>query len=337
MPGLKYFIKQIFADNAIVLLYHRIAKPQSDVWNISVTPENFEQHLHALQKTKKVIDLKALIKDIANNSIKKNSIAITFDDGYANNFYTAKPLLEKYELPATFFIASCNIDKPKEFWWDELEHLFLFSERLPSVVSLIINEAEFEFNFQGEEILSGELIQKHASWKAFEETPPSLRCEFFLTIWQELKPLQFEQQQTEIEVIKKLIGNSTSSRPEYKCMTSDQIKELQSNKLFDVGAHTVTHPSLPFHNKIYQKKEMAENKFFLEKIISNKVDFLAYPYGDYNDNTLIAADETGFSAAFTTDENIISKKSSIFRLPRYQVKNQSGIELKKNIEKWLKK
>ena len=102
-------------------MYHRIADSQADVWDIAVSPENLEEQLKFLKKKHSVILLKDLVKQVQNKWIKKNSVAITFDDGYADNFIIAKPLLEKYELPATFFIPSINIGQQKEFWRDELE------------------------------------------------------------------------------------------------------------------------------------------------------------------------------------------------------------------------
>jgi peptidoglycan/xylan/chitin deacetylase (PgdA/CDA1 family) len=52
-----------------------------------------------------------------------NSIAITFDDGYMDNYAVAKPMLEQYKLPATFFITTGQIEYRAPFWWDELAHL----------------------------------------------------------------------------------------------------------------------------------------------------------------------------------------------------------------------
>ena len=100
-------------------MYHRIATPVHDHWQLSVSPQNFEAHLQVLQQYK-VMDLAALV-----NKVPRNGIAISFDDGYIDNYTTAKPLLEKYYMPATFLITNGCLGKQTEFWWDELEHIFL--------------------------------------------------------------------------------------------------------------------------------------------------------------------------------------------------------------------
>lgn len=99
-------------------MYHRIATAAHDHWQLSVSPQHFEEHLQVL-KQYKIVALPELV-----NKVPRQGIAISFDDGYIDNYTTAKPLLEKYNLPATFFITNNNIESPAEFWWDELEYIF---------------------------------------------------------------------------------------------------------------------------------------------------------------------------------------------------------------------
>lgn len=330
-------IKKIFLPKAIVLMYHRIAQSKYDVWDMNVSAANFEQHLQFLQKTGKVISLKELVEDVKNKSIKKNSIAITFDDGYADNYHTAKPLLEKYNLPATFFITSANIEKQQEFWWDELEHLILHTEKLPSSLSLNINNTPFEFVLENESRLTPELLHKYTLWKASEQAPGTLRCEIFLKLWQALKPLPAEKQQKILDVISEWAGCSRPIRYEYLCMTQEQLQDLATQELFSVGIHTVNHASLPSHNNAYQKKELLENKNYLENITRDKAEILAYPYGDFNDKAISAAAEIELKAAFTTNEVAIRKRSPYLELGRFHVKNQNYAVFKKTMKSWLKK
>lgn len=315
-------------------MYHRIAEPESDVWDIAVSPENFEQQLQVLQKTRRVISANELIEKIDAGKIKKNSIVITFDDGYADNFYTAKPILEKYKLPSTFFIASANIGQNKEFWWDELEHLFLFSNRLPSRFSMSVNGTQIECNLSYEKTLTNDLAQKHKSWKACDEPPPTVRSTLFFDVWKELKPLPAEQQQQQMQFIRKWAGSSISARADYKSMSIEQLQELRKNELFEIGAHTANHTALAFHPKDYQKNELLKNTSFLKKIAGKEIALFSYPYGNHNQETLNAVNEVGLKAAFTTEEITVKNQSERYRLGRLQVKNWEAEDFKNKLNYW---
>ncbi|MDQ6890482.1 MAG: polysaccharide deacetylase family protein [Bacteroidota bacterium] len=315
-------------------MYHKIGEPSTDVWDIAVSEQHLEEHFLYLKK-KNIISLEELIGYLQKKKIKKNCIAITFDDGYLDNFLLAKPLLEKFRLPATFFIPTIDVGQQKEFWWDELEYIFLSVEELPPAISMVINGVDVTFDLSAHYKLTFENKLKHKEWRAYEETPPTIRCEVFLKIWELLKPLKDEEQQAYLKLIRAWAGVSVSSRKDYQCMSVAEIKELSSHKLFQIEAHTETHIALGFQNEDLQKSEIVRNKTFLESITGKKTDLLAYPYGNFNDETLIAARQAGMLGAFTTEEERVNFNDGLYRINRCQVKNQNGIEFKNKIGYWL--
>lgn len=325
------------APQAIVLMYHRVAEPESDVWDIAVSPANFEQQLQVLRKLGNVIPLKELVERIYSKSFKKNCIAITFDDGYIDNFTTAKPLLEKYKLPATFFIASGYLGKAKEFWWDELEHLVLFTEQLPSVVAITLNGVPIEVTLDEEAELNEVLRQKHKTWKAFVQEPVSKRCRLYLELWQQLRALPKEELEHELQKIRHWAGVERPVRTDSISMALEQLQELEQHPLFDVGAHTVTHPALALHSPEYQQQELLLNKSFLEQALDKQVELLAYPYGSYNGYSMAEAYKAGFRAAFTTEEKVVREDNNPYSLARFQVKNFAAKEFKQQLQLWKSK
>ena len=333
---LYHIIKKLLTRQAAVLMYHRVATPRSDVWEIAVCPENFEAHLQVLKKSYRVLSLAELVHDVQNKSIKKNSVAITFDDGYVDNYEKARPLLEKYQLPATFFIASGYIDQGKEFWWDTLEQLFLFTPALPAVFSLPLNEQLLEFHLEEEAHLSPALVQKHQSWKACEEAPPTQRAQLFYKVWEQLKPLPLPQIEQKIFAIKEWAGEPATVDKAHCSMTLTQLQDLSRRLLFQIGAHTVSHPALAFHSPEVQQNELALNQSFLKTHTGQDIDLLAYPYGNYNEVTRQVATALQFKAAFTTEEKSIVKHSNLLSLARYQVKNWNGQHFEDHLKHWLR-
>ncbi|MCC9138945.1 polysaccharide deacetylase family protein [Pontibacter silvestris] len=334
---LHYIRKKYFAPQAMVLMYHSIAEPESDVWDIAVSPANFEQQLQELKKAGNVVPLKELTDGVYNKSLKNNSIAITFDDGYVDNFSTAKPLLEKYNLPATFFIASGYLGQAREFWWDELEHLILFTEQLPLAITITINNILVEVSLDEEATLNKVLWQKHKVWKAFVEKPASKRCRLYLELWQQLKALPEDELLQHLQSIRSWAGVARSVRTGAISMAVEQLQELEQHTLFDIGAHTVTHPALALHKRAYQRQELLLNKSFLEKTLNQTIELLAYPYGSYNGYSMAEAYEAGFKAAFTTEGKVISEGDHPYSLARFQVKNWTGAEFKQQLQLWKSK
>jgi len=337
---LKTFFRQLFKPSsnpqAMVLMYHRIGEAISDVWDITVSVSYFEEQLQVLKKSGRVVSLPELVAGMHKKTIKPHSIALTFDDGYIDNFLTAKPLLEYYQIPATFFITSVNLGKHREFWWDELEHLFLFSQQLPAFFFLKIQDTLLEYDLSGEAVLKEEQKQKHRAWKAFVQEPPTIRAQLFLAVWQCIRPLPDAAQQAELQKIWDWAGVQPEVREAYKSMSVPQLQELAHSCFCTIGAHTMHHAALAAHSQLFQTEELKENRRFLEEVTGKEVNLLAYPYGNYNEDTFYAAAALNFYAGFTTEARTINPDLHPYGLGRFQVKNLTGADFRDQLSKWEK-
>lgn len=112
-------VKRGFLKPTVIFLYHRISEVADDPHLLSVNPENFEKQLLYLQDNFKIIRLSELVQNLKNGKMVSGSATITFDDGYADNFSVALPILEKHRIPATFFITAGKIGSKEPFYWDE--------------------------------------------------------------------------------------------------------------------------------------------------------------------------------------------------------------------------
>jgi peptidoglycan/xylan/chitin deacetylase (PgdA/CDA1 family) len=104
-------------------MYHRVAQVDHDPWRLAVTPAHFEEHLAVLQARFRPTSLRELSAALEDGAVHERSVVVTFDDGYRDNVVVAKPLLERYEVPATVFVVSSYVDSERDFWWDELAEL----------------------------------------------------------------------------------------------------------------------------------------------------------------------------------------------------------------------
>ncbi len=315
-------------------MYHRIAAPEADIWDIAVSPAHFEGHLQVLQSLGCMVPLQELVENVQRGTLKKNSIALTFDDGYLDNFLTAKPLLEQYGIPATFFVSTGNLGSAKEFWWDELEYLLLFAQTLPAQFTQAIAGETISAALPGETHLTEALRQQHTTWNACLAPPPSQRARLFFQVWQALKPLPVTEQERHLQKIREWAGVSAPvSRADFVSMSVPQLKELAAHRLFTIGAHTVHHAALACHAQAFQEQEIAQNRHQLQVLTGQPVDLLAYPYGNYNAETLQVAEKLNFRAAFTTEEQVVTKGAHPYRMGRLQVPDWSPAVFAREIKK----
>jgi len=323
-----------FRHKAIVLMYHRIASSKTDPWQLSVTRENFEQQLKFLKNNYKIISISDLAENLATKQLEKNSICITFDDAYTDNYLYAKPLLEQYNCPATFFIPDHFINSNRPFWWDELKNILLDSVQLPPSISLNIGKDLFQFQLR-DQFLSEDMIQKHNSWVWPAETPTQ-RCELYLNIWERLQPLTINVIEPIMQEIKLWAGYNEIPEKADLPMSNTQLKELIRNPLFSIGIHTLTHPALSFHSSDIQRYEIITCRKNLEMRSGAKIDSLAYPYGNYNAMTMAIIKEEKIALAFTTNEEVITTKNDCSQLGRFQALNQNASDFKNQMNKWLR-
>jgi peptidoglycan/xylan/chitin deacetylase (PgdA/CDA1 family) len=330
-------LAQLYAEpKALVLMYHRVAEPDTDSWDLAVSPTHFEQQLRVLKQLGTVISITELVDQLLNQTLKSRSIAISFDDGYLDNFTNASPLLAYYQLPATFFIVSGNVGLTQEFWWDELAGILLLSERLPESFLLApLDAGKLAVDLQTEQSLTPELRQQHHLWRASDAAPPTRRAALFYQLWQHLRPLPAPTQQLMLQQLRTWARLPDIARPGYQSISMTQLRELSTHPLFTIGAHTVTHPALASHSAAVQEHELATSRQVLREATGRPVELLAFPYGSYSSETAAIAAQLGFKAAFTTDARLINNGIEAYTLGRFQVNNWDGNEFKRRLAAWF--
>ena len=104
--------------------------------------------------------------------------------------------------------------------------------------------------------------------------------------------------------------------PEAPMMGIDQLVELSSDSLCTIGVHTCTHPHLSRLSSEEQRQEITDCKVDLEQLLNEPVLHLAYPYGDYNQDTLRIVRDLGFETAVTTSGRQVRNDSKLLELDR---------------------
>ena len=104
----------------VVVAFHRV-QDAHDPQGLSVDRAMFERHCRFFKRNFNVVPLSAIVDRLERGAPLNRHLAITFDDGYRDNFENARPILERLELPATFFVVSRWIDTDTWPWWDRAQ------------------------------------------------------------------------------------------------------------------------------------------------------------------------------------------------------------------------
>jgi peptidoglycan/xylan/chitin deacetylase (PgdA/CDA1 family) len=326
IPGIKtgkFFSRWLRAQvygGALILGYHRISSCLVAFDEICVSPENFAEHLHELRKRTHPIRLSELVQYLRDGSLPEKAVAITFDDGYADNLYTAKPLLEKYEIPATVFI--CTGYMGKEFWWDELERLVFSSETDPRTLYLQADGKKFEYPPANESSKTGN---------------PALRHEFCRALYQFLVSLDVEDQNDAMGLIRSWSEVSSIGISTPRAMREDELLQLVDGGLIELGAHTKHHPMLPQLSLERQREEIHSSKKDLEILLGKKIMGFSYPNGRATNDAKQIVREMGFSYACSSLHDVVRPGSDLYELTRFWQKDVDGERFVQRLNRWMRK
>jgi peptidoglycan/xylan/chitin deacetylase (PgdA/CDA1 family) len=234
-------------------------------------------------------------------------VAVTFDDGYADNLLAAVPVLERHEIPATVFVATGAIGRDREFWWDELARLLLHPGTCDDAT-----------------------WRQAVSWNA-SDPPPTGRHALYLTLWRRLRALPEAEQERVLDDLAASAGIGRAARPSHRPLATAEAEALARAPLVEIGAHTVTHPFLSGLPPASQASEIRTSKALCEALAGRPVESFAYPFGGYTAETVAAVREAGFARACSTEADPVRSNADLFGLPRLQVQDWDGDELERRL------
>ena len=322
---------------ALILMYHRVAEEASDPWSLCVAPEHFAGHLQVLRKFARPVKLQDVVHSLSNGREPAPwSVTVTFDDGYSDNLYCAKPLLERYDVPATVFLATGYLGSDREYWWDALERLFLHPGSLPPALRLQLNGTSGTWELGGSAHYGGAAFQTHRGWKA-EQDPPTPRQDLYRSVWQAMQRMPETGQQRVLAELMTWASAVPECRQGYRPMTPEEVVDLARGGLIEPGAHTVTHPVLSSLPAARQREEIQGSKARVEEIVGYPISSFAYPYGDYSEESIAILQENRFAVACSTAPGAVQKGADPLRLPRIHVGNWSGEEFERRLSAWFEK
>ncbi|MEK8015404.1 MAG: polysaccharide deacetylase family protein [Candidatus Parabeggiatoa sp.] len=333
------WLRNKMAATAPILIYHRVADVPSDPQLLCVSPKHFAEHLEVLRKYAQPESLQNFVTTLQNGNMPRRAVAITFDDGYADNLINAKPLLTQYDVPATVFVITGYIGQMREFWWDDLERVLLQPNTLPQ-----------SLNIAGQQWALGKAATnnqtaywEHRGWNVLEKNDPTPRHTLYRSLHRALLNLSEPVQQKNLQALQTKAGMGSTARTTHRPLTTEEVIKLAADGLVEVGAHTVTHPVLSQFPLAVQQDEIQRSKKHLEDILNRTVTSFSYPYGSratYTAQTISLVREAGFRCACANVQDVVWQSrvwgnSDCYQLPRILVRNWDGDEFAKRLQAFL--
>jgi peptidoglycan/xylan/chitin deacetylase (PgdA/CDA1 family) len=320
-----------------ILVYHRIADPPSDPWALSVTPEHFSEQLDVMRRHLRVVPLLDLLSDDRPRSTER-AVAVTFDDGYADNLHAARPLLERFDVPCTFFLVTGQLGSGRQFWWDQLARALLEPRRVPPTLRLKIDGRVREWSLEPSHADPADAPPLHRRWLAWGQPDLTPRHTAFRELYDILQPLATDARHEIVGQILAWAGADVAGPVQDWPLTPDEAAALASGGLFEAGAHTVSHPILGVLPLAAQRDEIEGSKRHLQALLDRPVRLFAYPFGracDYAADTVSLVRDANYDAACSNFGGVVGGGVDRFQLPRFQVHDWDGDELLRRLDDWL--
>jgi peptidoglycan/xylan/chitin deacetylase (PgdA/CDA1 family) len=309
----------------------------SDPWSLCVSPEHFEGHLQAIREWGTPLQLDELIDRLTSGTLPPNAVALTFDDGYASILSQARPLLEQYEVPATMFVPTAALAQEREFWWDELERIFLQPGNLPRILELEIDQHDFHWDLGDAAFYTQEAFEANLSWHP-SQPAAGPRQRLYTELWE---LLHSADPRLIKEILDKLVDWAhlhPEPRPTHRVITWTDVTDLKDDAWINFGSHGMTHSSLASLPIESQASELRQSKTSLEAAIGRPITSLSYPYGiarDYSIETATLAREAGYKMALINSPGVVDRKADLFYLPRCYVGDWEKEQFARQLLQWM--
>lgn len=292
-----------------VLIFHRVLPVVDPLFPDEIDSSRFDLICGWLKSWFNVLPLDVAVAHLKTGTLPARAACITFDDGYADNFHIALPILQRHGLTATFFISTGFLDGGR-MWNDTIiETVRTLAGATLDGVSAGLGRYRLDSITQSQQVI-GEIISK-------------------------VKYLEIAER---IKITETLAHAAPAALPQNLMMTSAEVKSLFQAGM-QIGAHTVSHPILARLSDEEAKREIQNSKVFLEELLGERVGLFAYPNGkpgeDYSPQTVDVVRQLDFDAAVSTAWGVTSTGNDLFQIRRFtpwdKSKGKFGLRLLANL------
>lgn len=284
-------------DGAIILMYHSVATTEEarfiDPPN-RITPECFEQQMKFLSEHRRVMSMSDLMERLERGeSPPAGTVCITLDDGYLDNLTVAAPILQKYRLPATLYLATGYVERGETQWADVL--YWMFERRTRHSLSMGgVASGSLDIAIPAQRAAARRILHKHL----LESTPEARGA-----------------------LLEEAIGHlRPGGEMPRLTLTWAEVRELRRrNPLIELAGHTRNHVDLRKHSGSLAEREISGCRDDLRRELGASPSHFSFPYERWCEESRKLVIEAGWRSAVGVGKNFrIGAHSDRFSMPRVE-------------------
>ncbi len=295
-------LRQAFRPTtAVVLAYHSVSRDrrgQAFCVNPGITTEaeRFRDQMKLLRQHYRPItldDIAAWLRD--GKPLPRRGVAVTFDDGFADNAEVAAPIMEESGIYGAFYLTVDSVAQQELPWFCRVEYLFRRAEREKRILRSPDDSEQ---------------------WKM--DDPAQYRAAYVRWAYPCAR-LSGDGQRKHLESVETLFGDRLDSATAPRMMTFEQARELRRRGHI-VGNHTLSHANMAHVSPEDLRREIVGADEILSKELGEKVEHFSYPHPclqpQWNEASLALTEELGYRTAVLTQHGTVTKKTPPLSIPR---------------------
>ena len=301
--GLLRFLMSWSKPKFLILNYHGVVNNlQPKISRNHLSTIQFAKHLKYFKKHFDVLPLQTLIQNYQSGSRPlKPTIAITFDDGYENNFKNAFPLLKEFQFPATIFVtAQALINNEQPLWYDALD-----------ICREDLNWTKLIGSTEIQKLNLGTQFSFDAFKNRIKHFDSNTKKEIFKILLPEIT----------IETYK-----SKTDQEYWKLLNETQILEMVESGLIEIGSHGISHTNMDVLETTALNTELLESKKILGSAAGTPIESIAFPDGAYNDKVKLESKQIDYKYLLAVNYRCLSDTDDQTIFQRFSISNTTTYE-----------
>lgn len=271
------------ADAPLIICYHRVVEDFRDAStrampSLLVGTAMFERQLDWLARHYDMVSLDTLFTQPPRSAraLQRRQASISFDDGYADFYWNAFPILKRKGIPSSVFVVTDLVGTPNLQIHDEL---YLLVSQCFTQPRTPVHDTDAP-------------LTQHLEAALLLHTDPYAATRHLLALFsqQEVRDL--------VALLRERVTVSEQARLELQSLDWDMLRSLHEQGV-TIGSHTRSHALLPHHGEHRVADELAGSRRQLGMQLGVPARYLAYPDGQFDERIAQAAEAAGYSGALT--------------------------------------